>query len=51
MLPADEYERIFRAHGKQAADAEFDRQMRGEHIKLAAAFVVLVILAVLVFLQ
>lgn len=49
-LRADEYERIYRAHGQQAADAEFNRRMRGENIKLAVRGVVLAILAALAFL-
>jgi len=42
MLSANDYERIFKAQGKDAADAEFDRQMRPEHIKMVLAFIALI---------
>lgn len=44
MLPADEYERIWRTQGPAAANAEFNRQMRWEHVKIAIAGVILLCL-------
>lgn len=49
MLPADEYEKIYRARGRAAADAEFNRQMRGEDLKLIGAFIVLGVLIALAY--
>ena len=49
MLPADDYERLYRAYGKAAADAAFNREMRKENIKIALAFVALAVMAILGF--
>lgn len=46
MLPADDYQRIYHAHGKAAADAEFDRQMRRQNVRLIVAGIVLVLLVI-----
>jgi hypothetical protein len=48
MMPADEYERMYREQGRAAADAEFDRQMRGEYLKIAIFGVGLAICILLV---
>jgi len=50
MLSANDYERIYLTQGKDAADAEFDRQMRPEHIKMVLAFIALVVFFGLVVL-
>lgn len=46
MLPAEEYQRIWRTHGRKAADEAFNRSMRKENLKLVGAAVVLVLLLI-----
>ena len=48
-LKADDYEKLYRIFGQEAADEAFDRYMRREYIKLGLVIALLLAVAVFAF--